>query len=180
VNHVNRFGVDDQKKREQEANQAVLRCIEDLGYRVRDLTKNLRHQLNGGGDYKLFGKDTLKLGWRWMVSSEIKNDFRAAETGNFFLEELSNAEKGVKGCILASRSPVFCFHIPPLEQMILVRTREFQDWFRWNFERLPQRTAWSIGWKRYGRLISVKPLVHELKDNGHYVKWISYAERKDS
>jgi len=64
------------------------------------------------------------------VSIEIKGDTKAHQTGNFFLETVSNKALGTQGCFLKSQAHLLFYYLLATDRLYIFPMRKMQTWFR--------------------------------------------------
>jgi hypothetical protein len=90
---------------------------------------------------------------------EVKGD-RQEETGNYFIEIISNSNKNTKGCMLYTKSDYIFYYFSNINQLHIINTKELQNWLNTNINKFKEvATSTSsnnkdrIFYKTYGRLI---------------------------
>lgn len=107
---------------------------------------------------------------------EIKTD--TYDTGNYFIETISNSNKNTKGCLLTTESDFIFYYFIKKKELNIINTKEFQNWFEVNQDRFSSKkcytSAGSGNYSTIGKLVPIKVLNEELgiktKNISEYVK----------
>jgi hypothetical protein len=107
------------------------------------ITLPLTEQVKNVKDDLAYQKLDVDMVWQTTMGSyqvEIKGD-RYYRTGNFFLETVSNKEKGTPGCFLYTQANLlFYYFIEPRVLYILPMPRT-REWFLANRQRFQERST---------------------------------------
>jgi hypothetical protein len=101
-----------------------------------------------------------------VIPVEIKGD-RYHQTGNFFLETVSNEGKGTTGCFLYTRAEWLFYYFVEIGLLYCLPMAAARPWFAANMHRFAERrTSTPVGNNRsyvtVGRLVPVKTLLAEV------------------
>jgi hypothetical protein len=91
------------------------------------------------------------------VAIEIKGD-RWHRTGNFFLETVSNEQRGTPGCFLYSAADYLFYYFVLIRKLYIIPMRPAREWFRAHMAAYPERrTTTPLGdgefYNTVGRLV---------------------------
>lgn len=137
---------------------------EDLGITVRDV-ENVRHFQSKDIDF-ILEKNGVKK------TLELKADTYAPN--NFYIETVSNANKGTLGCMLYTEADYVLYAFINHNVYYLIHTKKFQEWFKKNRERfkepntLPFTPVGDSGYVSKAKLVPVKIMERELKLKATY------------
>lgn len=103
--------------------------------------------------YRGMGMDLLWLvndnGRDRIVTIEVKAD-TYFDTGNLFLETVSNMSKGTPGCFLSSRADVYAYFFVGVDVLYWIPLKKAQAWLTINYQRFPERiTSTGRGTKHF-------------------------------
>lgn len=94
------------------------------------------------GAYQNEGVDLLWVvndkGKERLVTIEVKAD-TYFETGNLFLETVSNMTKQTPGCFLSSRADVYAYFFVGVDVLYWIPLKKAQAWLTINYQRFPER-----------------------------------------
>jgi hypothetical protein len=118
------------------------------------------HNVEGDPDYRTKDIDLLwhrqKDGHEKMVPIEVKVD-TYFQTGNYFLETISNVEKNTPGCFMYSQAEFFFYYFLEKELHVL-HLDTVRDWFKSEIDNFkPKRTSTPVGdgfYQTEGRLVN--------------------------
>jgi hypothetical protein len=95
---------------------------------------------------------------------EIKTD--TYDTGNYFIETISNSSKNTKGCLLTTESDFIFYYFIKKKELNIINTKKFQEWFDLNQNRFSSRTCCTgvngSSYSTIGKLVPIKILNEEL------------------
>ena len=100
------------------------------------------------------------------ITVEVKGD-RYANTGNFFLETISNVASGSTGAFLSTQAEWYFYFFLPTSTLYCIPLLIARPWFIANIDRFPERQASSERngrrWKTNGRLVPITTLLNEVR-----------------
>jgi hypothetical protein len=107
------------------------------------------------------------------IPLEVKGD-RYHNTGNFFLETVSNANKQTAGCFLYTKAYWLFYVFVEVGDLYCIPMNVARPWFAENSDRFPEaRTSTPVGGESYvtvGRLVPIQTLREEIPATLHYRK----------
>jgi hypothetical protein len=140
--------------------------------------RQTRHVRNVESDPVYRMKD-IDLLWTYLddnqleitVSIEVKSD-RQYATGNYFLETISNEQKGTPGCFLYTEADFVYYFFIDKKELHIFKMPETRDWFLQHMNRFRERKTSTYGNRNYaesiyitvGRLVPRNVLQNELSD----------------
>jgi hypothetical protein len=121
--------------------------------------------VEGNPAYQRIDVDLLWKTRRGSYRVEIKGD-RWHRTGNFFLETLSNQEKGTPGCFLYTQADLLFYYFIEPRLLYILPMPATREWFLTRWHRFPERrTTTPVGDRYYttvGRLVPIEVLVQNV------------------
>lgn len=88
---------------------------------------------------------------------ELKSDTREIEeTGNLFIEEISNVNKETKGGIFRAfdhKIDYFCYYFIPSRKILWFKVNDFYKFINKNLGKFKSKTIFNRGYDTLGRLI---------------------------
>lgn len=92
----------------------------------------------------------------FLHSIEIKGD-RYSNSGNYFIETVSNETLGTLGCFLYTEADYLFYYFVDSGELSIMEVKPVRKWFLENIERFPERVVktpvGSGGYKSKGRLV---------------------------
>lgn len=99
---------------------------------------------------------------------EVKTDDYT--TGNFWLETVSNEEKGTSGCFVKSKADLFFYYFPKWDRLYIMPMQKAQSWFTTNLQRFRESrttTKDDFGAHQHttvGRIVPIVVMLNEVKN----------------
>jgi hypothetical protein len=110
-----------------------------------------------------------ETGERW--SLEIKTDFRASQTGNFFIEICTNDITGRKGWAWTSCAQELALFVPDMHTLFITEMRNIKkilpDWLT----RFQTKTANNGNHCSKGVIVSIEAFIRDCKPKQFYVEF---------
>lgn len=107
------------------------------------------------------------------IPLEVKGD-RHHQTGNFFLETVSNADRQTAGCFLYTKAHWLFYVFVEVAELYCIPMAQARPWFAENSDRFREaRTSTPVGDGSYvtiGRLVPIQTLCEELPTTLHWRK----------
>ena len=109
------------------------------------------------------------------LTVEVKGEVMGDRTGNYFLEIISNNNKGTPGCIYQTRAQYLFFLFMDSNELCIFETEPLQQWLREHEDKLPKgkgQTTSRNGEPWYhsvGCLVPRQRLNAELQPEIHYL-----------
>lgn len=162
---ANQYYFHDVDQQTRNATQKIIAWLEAKGFVVKDVQKNWCYQQM---DIDLIAFKDGRIHW-----IEIKVD-SYYKTGNYFLEFLSNEEKGTEGCFLSTKSHYIFYYFEGADELHIMDTQESQQWFRANIDRFKDRrvstgnkNGTKLWYHTVGKLVSRKIMQKEVEIKIH-------------
>lgn len=129
----------------------VINVEDDWYYRKKDIDLLWVYRLNG--------KEKVK-------KLEIKGD-RYSRTGNFFLETVSNKEKGTPGCFMYTEADFVYYYFVDTKEVNIMPVEKTRKWFLDNIDRfeekkLATKVREGIYYTSLGRLVPKEVMRNEI------------------
>lgn len=94
---------------------------------------------------KRYQKKDIDLLWVYIQKGktiikkiEIKGD-RYSHTGNFFIETVSNREKGTPGCFMYTEADYIFYYFVDTKELNAIPVEKARDWFKKNLNRFEEK-----------------------------------------
>ena len=79
-------------------------------------------------------------GTKRRVGVEVKAD-TYYDTGNLFLETVSNMTKETPGCFVSSCADIYAYFFVGVDVLYWIPMKKAQEWFSLNYKRFPEKTT---------------------------------------
>ncbi len=134
----------------------IINYYKSLGIRLYTVEDNDKFQNH---DIDLIMKENDKF-----TTIEVKVD--RYQSGNFFLETMSNKEKGIPGCLLTTKSEKLYYYFINMKKLYIFNTEDLKDWIlknKCNYREFPVETPVGGGYyTTLGIPVPISTLVKEL------------------
>jgi hypothetical protein len=150
-----------------EAADVARQAARDIEAWLRGLSQTL-DVLNVEDDaaYQQADVDLLWTTQKGRYKVEIKGD-RLHQTGNFFFETVSNAQKATPGCFLYTEADLLFYYFVSTGILYILPVPETRGWFKQHMTEFQERsTNTPVGEDYYttiGRLVPIKRVVREVE-----------------